>query len=298
MAQITEADKYLVQQIRRGNADGWNQLVARYQGRLLAFARAQLTRKSEAEDMVQETFIMFLQSLGSFRDEYSLETYLFTILRRKIIDLFRGRQLRACFLDDALGGGPQDSSTRELPLPSDQHSGSWYVRRDEQAGRAQQALAGALGELVARLKENRNFRDLKILEMIFYGQIRNKVAGEVLGIDEKQIALIKHRMIKDLHQRLTRGGSAVEAEPTDSMLTAIWEEQRFTCPKRSTIGRFLLGTLEEPWNEYVEFHVNRLGCKFCRANVDDLKKGTEEEQRKVHQRIFESTIGFFRPGAV
>src|SRR5262245_55667643 len=131
MAQITEADKYLIQQIRRGNSEGWNQLVARYQGRLLAFARAQLSRKSEAEEMVQETFIMFHQSIGSFLDEYSLETYLFTILRRKIIDLFRGRQLRACFLDDALGSGVPDSSTRELPLPSDEQSGSWYVRRDE-----------------------------------------------------------------------------------------------------------------------------------------------------------------------
>jgi RNA polymerase sigma factor (sigma-70 family) len=298
MAQITEADRYLIQQIRRGNPDGWNQLVARYQGRLLAFARAQLSRKSEAEDMVQETFIMFLQSIASFRDDYSLETYLFTILRRKIIDLFRGRQLRACFLDDAMGGGGLvDSSTRELPLPSQEPSGSWYVRRDEQDERAQQALAGAMGELVARLKENHNFRDLKILEMIFYGQIRNKVAGEIIGVDEKQIALIKHRMIKEMREKLLRSGGE-ESEPSDSMLTAVWEQQRFTCPKRSTIGRFLLGTLEEPWNEYVDFHVNKLGCKFCRANVEDIQKGTEAEQKKVQQRIFESTIGFFRPGAV
>jgi hypothetical protein len=206
--------------------------------------------------------------------------------------------LRACFLEDALGSGVADSSTRELPIPSDEHSGSWYVRRDEQAERAKASLGSAMGELVARLKDNHNFRDLKILEMIFYGQIRNKVAGEIIGIDEKQIALIKHRMIKDLREKLTRGGSVAGAETTDSMLTAVWEEQRFTCPKRSTIGRFLLGTLEEPWNEYVDFHVNRLGCRFCRANVEDLQKGTEAEHKKVQQKIFESTIGFFRPGGV
>ena len=84
-------------------------------------------------------------------------------------------------------------------------------------------------------------------------------------------------------------------EPTDSLLTEVWEEWRFTCPKRSTIGRFLLGTLEEPWAEYVQFHVNRLGCRFCRANVDDLQKADETERQKVHQRVFESTIGFFKP---
>lgn len=293
MAQITEADRYLVEQIRRGNADGWTQLVTRYQGRLLAFARAQLSRKSEAEDMVQETFVMFLQSIKSFRDEYSLETYLFTILRRKIIDLYRGRQLRACFLEDV---APGMSDSTHVDIGSAEPTASWYVRRDEQADRAKSAFARALGELVGRLKENQNFRDLKIIEMLFYGQIRNKTAAGIVGMDEKQIALIKHRMIKDLRERLSEVGSGRgDEDPSDSLLTEVWEENRYTCPKRSTIGRFLLGTLEEPWKEYVEFHVNKLGCRFCRANVDDLQKATEAEQKKVQQRIFESTIGFFRP---
>jgi RNA polymerase sigma factor (sigma-70 family) len=298
MAQITEADRFLVQQIRAGKADGWSQLVARYQGRLLAFARAQLSRKSEAEDLVQETFVMFLQSLRSFRDDCSLETYLFTILRRKIIDLYRGRQLRACFLNDvyAGGGGQGDSSVNsDVDIASSTQTASWYVRRDEQADRAKDLLASALGELVGRLKESENFRDLKIIEMLFYGQIRNKLAGQIAELDEKQIALIKHRMIKTLREKLSKD----QAEPSDSLLTEVWEEQRFTCPKRSTIGRFLLGTLEEPWHGYVDFHVNRLGCKFCRANVEDLQKATEaEEQKKSQQRIFESTIGFFKPGPV
>jgi RNA polymerase sigma factor (sigma-70 family) len=306
MAQITEADKYLIDQIRRGKADGWSQLVARYQGRLLAFARAQLSRKSEAEDLVQDTFVMFLQSLASFKDEYSLETYLFTILRRKIIDLYRGRQLRACFLNDVYSsaGGADSSALNQPEIRSAEQTASWYARRDEHADRARRSLASALGELVDRLKEKQNFRDLKIIEMLFYGQIRNKVAAQIAGMDEKQIALIKHRMIKDLRENLTRGGRTSDmpdksgtatGEPHESLLTEVWEEQRFTCPKRSTIGRFMLGTLEEPWAEYVEFHVNKLGCRFCHANVEDLKKATaQEEQKRVQQRIFESTIGFFK----
>jgi hypothetical protein len=80
------------------------------------------------------------------------------------------------------------------------------------------------------------------------------------------------------------------------MLTEVWEENRFTCPKRSTIGRFLLGTLEDPWNDYVNFHVNKLNCRFCRANIDDLQNKTADLELIQHrQRIFESTIGFFRP---
>jgi RNA polymerase sigma factor (sigma-70 family) len=291
MAQSTEADRFLIEQIRRGDSNGWAQLVARYQGRLLAFARGQLSRKAEAEDMVQETFVMFLQSLRSFKDECSLETYLFTILRRKIIDLYRGRQLRACFLND-LGSG-DDSSGIEANLTGAEPTASWYVRRDEQAERAKARLAGAIDQLVSRLKDAENFRDLKIIEMLFFAQIRNQKAAEIAGIDEKQIALIKHRMIKALRENLADDSGV--AEPTDSALTEVWEQWRFTCPKRSTLGRFLLGTLEKPWAEYLEFHVNHLGCRFCQANVEDLQKETDAQREKTHQRIFESTIGFFRP---
>jgi hypothetical protein len=62
------------------------------------------------------------------------------------------------------------------------------------------------------------------------------------------------------------------------------------------VGRFLLGTLERPWQSYVDFHLNQLGCQFCRANLEDLKKQTEDESAKVFQsRLMQSTIGFFRP---
>ena len=92
MAELTEADRYLLERISRGQADGWSQLVERYQGRLLAFARSRL-RKEEAEDLVQDTFIAFLEGLKNFRENASVETFLFTILRRKLIDFFRGKQM-------------------------------------------------------------------------------------------------------------------------------------------------------------------------------------------------------------
>src|SRR5918996_2120993 len=147
MAELTEADRYLLEQIRKGEPDGWVQLVGRYQGRLLAFARSRLQKKSEAEDLVQETFITFLQNLAKFRDAYSLETYLFTILRRKVIDFFRGRGTRTCFLSDVLQGGQADSSRAPAEVTSPEMSASWYVRRDETSEKGRDALRTAITEL-------------------------------------------------------------------------------------------------------------------------------------------------------
>jgi RNA polymerase sigma-70 factor (ECF subfamily) len=85
MSELTEAERYLLESIRQGDADAWSQLVQRYQGRLLAFAHGRMRRSADAEDLVQETFLAFLKGLAAFRGQANLETYLFTILRRKII---------------------------------------------------------------------------------------------------------------------------------------------------------------------------------------------------------------------
>ena len=77
------------------------------------------------------------------------------------------------------------------------------------------------------------------------------------------------------------------------MLSRIWQEHRLSCPKRSTIGAYLLGTLAQPWHDYVAFHLDQLGCHFCRANLSDLQREQSGSQpRALRDRILESTVGF------
>ena len=167
MGTLSKGDRYLLERIRRGDGEGWSQLVDRYEGRLLAFARKRSNSAADAEDLVQETFIAFLGALGRYREQAGLETYLFTILRRKLIDHYRGRRINACLLAD---GGSEDKPVEPRPAAPDP-TASWYVRRDEQAERQQKALADALGDLVKRHKAAANFRDLKIIELLFYAQL-------------------------------------------------------------------------------------------------------------------------------
>ncbi len=306
MPELSQADQYLIEQIRNKNSAGWSQLVERYQGRLLAFARGKINRREDAEDLVQDTFIGFLQSLPRFRAELSLETFLFMILRRKIIDHFRGKNSRACSLQDLGQSNSDDSSRSGIDIASDDPTASVYVSRDEQGEAVRTLLAKALDEVVGEMQRNENLRDLQIIEMLFYANLRNKDAAKIAGIDEKHVALIKHRVLNQLKDAVTRnrGGSKIgagahffldESAGTDSMISAVWEDRRPTCPKRSTIGRFELKTLDSPWREYVDFHLNRLGCHFCQANLEDLRKQSEAPPPDMQQKIMQSTIGFFRP---
>ena len=58
-------------------------------GDLLRFALLQLRDPSRAEDVVQETMMAAMQAIENFEGRSSLKTWLFSILKRKIIDAMR-----------------------------------------------------------------------------------------------------------------------------------------------------------------------------------------------------------------
>src|ERR1019366_1666504 len=85
----SESDRLLVQHIRQGDARAWEHLIARYEGRLLAFVHRRLRDRPASEDVVQETFIGFLNSLPNYDESRELQTYLFTIASYKLTDHLR-----------------------------------------------------------------------------------------------------------------------------------------------------------------------------------------------------------------
>jgi len=108
-------EKLLVDQIRSGEADAWQMLIDKYEGRLMAFVGARLVDRSHAEDIVQDTFIGFLNSLPNFDCERPLESYLFSIAAYKLTDHLRkqGRRQTQAF------SSPDESSdgAQQAPAP-------------------------------------------------------------------------------------------------------------------------------------------------------------------------------------
>lgn len=327
MDDLPEADRYLLDRIGRGDADAWGQLVGRYHGRLLAFARGRLMgkagRAADAEDLVQDTFAAFVRTFRASRWDANIETFLFTILRRRLIDAFRGRGtggLRVCSIYDA-GADGADGDGRPLAsgLSDGGPAASWYARRDEEAGRLTAALTAAVKRLADRLKADENLHDLRVVEAVFYAQLRNKDAAEVCDTSEGRVAVVKHRCLKEIRDHVAAAlaeaslAGARSASPSHgsadqvawdsldaaaSMLTDAWERLRPTCPKRSTLGRYLLGTLGPEWQGHVAFHATALGCRFCEANLADLRREDAAEPPGQRERLFQSTVGFLtRPSA-
>src|SRR4030081_2953328 len=85
----SDSDRLLIQQIRQGDPRAWETLISRYEGRLLAFVQRRLRDRAASEDVVQEAFVGFLNSLPNFDDRRELQTYLFTIASHKLTDHLR-----------------------------------------------------------------------------------------------------------------------------------------------------------------------------------------------------------------
>jgi RNA polymerase sigma factor (sigma-70 family) len=300
MAKVTEAEQYLLDGVRKGDQRAWAQLVERYEGRLMTFAKARVPQSADSEDLVQETFISFIKGLPQFRQDCNLETYLFSLLRKKIIDTYRRRGAsHVCLLQDkAESDAPEGSSDRLDRLASTDPSVSWYARREEQRGIQGQALAEALSDLVEGFKQAPDFTALKAVELLFYCQQSNTEVAEVLGISANQVGVMKHRWLRQVHDRVSHSGQVVQAEGSagmEDLLTEVWQSLRLSCPKRSTIGAYVLGTLDKEWHAYVDFHLQTLGCHFCRANLQDLRPlPGQDVPRRLRTRIMESTVGFLK----
>lgn len=69
-----------------------NNWVKLYSDQLYRFALARVNNNQFAEDLVQEAFISALKSLANFKGESSEKTWLYTILRNKIIDYYRSKE--------------------------------------------------------------------------------------------------------------------------------------------------------------------------------------------------------------
>lgn len=272
-------------------------MIARFEGRLRAFARMRLRSAADAEDTVQDVFLGFLQSLPHFDASRSLETYLFAILRYKIGDVCRRKRLPT---PADFGGSPDEcDDLRERPGPSETPSA--ILRQRESLERQRAALADSLRRLIREYGEKEKFRDLEIAELSFYAARRNKEIAEQLAMDEKHVAGVKFRAIGRLQELLATSQAGPDAgvieELTDeASVASVWRDRRLSCLKRSTLGAYLDGALEEPWRGYTKFHLEVIGCPICQANVADIEAASQaDEQRGVRQeRFFASSVGFLR----
>jgi RNA polymerase sigma-70 factor, ECF subfamily len=203
----SEADRLLIQQIRHGDSRAWENLIARYEGRLLAFVERRLRDRSTSEDVVQETFIGFLNSLPNYDENRELQTYLFTIASHKLTDHLR-RMGRHPVHTVSEGSG--DLLHNQL----DPHkAASSLARSQERQDLETEAVVRCLGTLIREWKQRGEFVRLKVLELLLVKGWANRDVAARLGITEQQVANYRFAAIKKLTEQIRHAGLPADVFP-------------------------------------------------------------------------------------
>ena len=88
-----------------------------------------------------------------------------------------------------------------------------------------------------------------------------------------------------------------ERDRGEHSIGAVWRRQRLSCPTREQLGSYLLQVLEPAFQEYLDFHLQTIGCPFCLANLADLQVLQQEPAPKAQERrrrFFESSAGYLQ----
>lgn len=107
---------------------------------------------------------------------------------------------------------------------------------------------------------------------------------------------LEHALRSDtgLRQRLIE----VRGRETAGLHTigAIWRRNRLSCPSRSELGQYLLGTLEDKAADYIRFHLEEVGCRYCQANLADLQTASQVDQQpgKRRTKYFQTSAGYLK----
>ena len=208
MSAPSRADALLIDRIRSGDADAWGDLIARYEGRLLAFVESRVGRRATAEDIVQETFIGLLTSLPNYDGKRPLEGYLFSICAYKLTDHLRREGRRP-----ALPFSARDDSDTPWELPSPARGASSIARSVERRHLEEESLVKAIQEQTEYYRQRSEWTKLKCLELLFLGGWANKDAAAELGLTEQQVANYKFDFIARLRKAIHNQGLSPDVFP-------------------------------------------------------------------------------------
>lgn len=155
------ADAALVDRCRRGELDAFEELYRQHATRLYNLAFRMLGNAADAEDAVQDTFLVAHRRLESFRGDSALGTWLYRLAVNQCLDRLRSRSSRDLRATDSI-----DEPDRAWQQPA--------ARADRPVERLD------LQHAIAKLPEGS--RSVFVLHDI--EGLEHREIGDVLGISE------------------------------------------------------------------------------------------------------------------
>ena len=115
-----DKDDELIKLSLAGDIEAFEVLVEKYQQKIYNLSYRYMGGEQDAYDMAQETLIKAFRSLGTFKGDSSLSTWLYRITTNVCLDELRKRKrtLHIVSLDEPVATSDGDEIDRDIPDPS------------------------------------------------------------------------------------------------------------------------------------------------------------------------------------
>lgn len=176
--------------LKRQEAGLLDELIVRYQHRLLRYLLFLTGNREMAEDLFQEVWMRVLTRGGQFNGKARFETWLFTIARNLVIDHRRKRTMAS--LDELFDVGNDDDRPIAFEVPDSQPSPFDSLSSVED----REQIAGALLQLDTLYRE--------VLVLRFHEEL---TLDEIAKVTQAPLSTVKSRLYRGLaaiRPRLTR----------------------------------------------------------------------------------------------
>ena len=164
--------------LKREDPDLLDQLIERYQHRLLRYLLFLTGNREISEDLFQETWIRVLLRGSQYNGKARFDTWLFTIARNLVIDLSRKRTVISL---DELSESSDDERPLEFPV-SDPSPLEQIQTGEDRA---------EVAEVLHRLETNSR----EVLLLRFYEELSLE---EIAGVTKAPLSTVKSRLYRGL----------------------------------------------------------------------------------------------------
>lgn len=181
----------LIKRCQKGERDAFNELVEKYQSRVVNIAYGMLSDREDAYDAAQEVFVKIYKNINGFRGGSSLSTWIFRIVSNVCNDMLRKRQRAAVTV--SLSGAQQDEDGKDIDVTDDAPSPDELLELDER----QRAVRLAISELRAEYREIITYSDIEQLSYEEIADILKCPVGTVKSRLNRARGALKKKLLKD-----------------------------------------------------------------------------------------------------
>lgn len=181
-------EKDLIAKLKEGNRRAFNHLVDSYRDPVANTCYGFVGDRDEAQDLAQEVFVEVFFSIGKFRSDAKLSTWIYRIAVNKSLDLLRKQKRRQNLarIENVLSFGRKED---KVSVSSDENPGEEMEKREQKK---------LIRQAILNLPENQRI----VFNLRRQGIMGNKEIAELMDISVKSVESLLHRAKTAIRQEL------------------------------------------------------------------------------------------------